>query len=82
MLFYSLFAINVVLLGWYLAYMFKSKLKHYGLSIAIRIVTLLMFGLVIFEQFSEKQHLIIVLMIWVIFEGAEYLHKPKSSKST
>lgn len=80
MLFYSLFAINVVLLGLYLAYLVKYKLKHYGLSIGVRIVTLLMFALVIFEHFSEKQHLIIVLVIWVIFESLEYLHKPKASK--
>lgn len=82
MLFYLLLIINMVLLGLYITHEIKHKFKHYGLSIAIRVITLSMFGLVIFKQFSEKQHLIIVLLIWVVFEGLEHYRKPKVNSET
>jgi hypothetical protein len=76
MLFYLLFIVNTGLIFLYIKHVLSHKTKNYRLSIVIRILTLLLFALVIFEQFSEKQHLILVLLTWIIFEGLDQYHKP------
>ena len=62
MLFYLLFFLNSSFIILYIGHVLKHKSKNYRLSIIIRLLTLLLFGFVIFEQFSEKQHLILVLL--------------------
>lgn len=54
-----------------------QKIKHYTLSILIRLLILGLFGFVIFDKYETKNHLIIVLIVWIVFELIENFYKNK-----
>lgn len=77
MLFNTLFALNIILISLYLYFLTTQKIKHYTLSILIRLLILGLFGFVIFDTYETKNHLIIVLSVWIVFELIENFYKNK-----
>ena len=56
--------------------------KNFALSISIRILTLVLFLFIIFEQAHQQIHFILILIAWVIFEVIEGLYKKKIRSSS
>jgi len=59
----------------------QQKNKNYYLSILIRLMTLGLFGLVIFDRYETQNHLIMLLLLWVGFESMEQFYARKKSSS-
>jgi len=59
----------------------QQKNKNYYLSILIRLMTLGLFGLVIFDRYETQNHLIVLLLLWVGFESMEQFYARKKSSS-
>ncbi|ATO18713.1 hypothetical protein BS636_03060 [Acinetobacter sp. LoGeW2-3] len=81
MLFNALFALMVILYLLYVYGLVFKKQKNYYLSIMIRLLTLGLFILIIFDQHETQTHLILVLLTWVLFESSENFYNKKLSSS-
>ncbi|WP_347453163.1 hypothetical protein [Acinetobacter thermotolerans] len=81
MLFNALFALMVVLFLLYLYSLVFKKQKNYYLSIMIRLLTLGLFFLIVFDQYETQTHLALVLLTWVLFESSENFYRKKLSAS-
>lgn len=77
MLFNTLFALNIILISLYLYFLKTQKIKQYTLSILIHLLILGLFGFVLFDKYETKNHLIMVLSVWIIFELIEIFYKNK-----
>jgi hypothetical protein len=82
MLFYILLSITVTLALIYWGILFLYQTKHYALSALIRLSLLGLFAFVIFEQYNQQHHLIIVLLSWAIFEAIEQFYRAKIAKNS
>ncbi|KGT47164.1 hypothetical protein [Acinetobacter sp. HR7] len=77
MLFNALFALMVVLFLLSLYSLAFKKQKNYYLSIMIRLLTLGLFTLIVFDQYETQTHLALVLLTWVLFESSENFYRKK-----
>ena len=81
MLFNTLLGLNIVCIGLYFYVVISQKNKNYYLSILIRLMTLGLFGLVIFDRYETQNHLIVLLLLWVGFESMQQFYTRKKSSS-
>ena len=82
MLFSMLLCIYVLLIIGYIGIFLAKKQKYLSISIAIRLLTLLLFAFVIFGRYPSQTHLIILLLLWVTVEGFEMTYKKKIDSAT
>lgn len=80
MLFSLLLGIYALLIVSYIGMVLANQYKHFGLSIAVRLITLTLFGFVIFDHYESQTHLIILLLLWVGFESVENIVKKKNAQ--
>lgn len=81
MLFNALYALMVVLFLLYLYGLVFKKQKNYYLSIMIRLLTLGLFALIVFDQHETQIHLALVLLTWVLFESSDNFYSKRLSSS-
>ncbi|MFV5490411.1 hypothetical protein [Acinetobacter sp. ASP199] len=81
MLFNALYALMVFLFLLYLYSVVFQKQKNYYLSIMIRLLTLGLFALIVFDQHETQTHLALVLLTWVLFESSDNFYSKRLSSS-
>ncbi len=81
MLFNALYALMVVLFLLYLYGLVFKKQKNYYLSIMIRLLTLGLFALIVFDQHETQIHLALVLLTWVLFENSDNFYNKRLPSS-
>ena len=81
MLFNALFALLVLLFLLYLYGLTFKKQKNYYLSVMIRLLTLGLFALIVFDQHETQIHLALVLLTWVLFESSDNFYNKSLSSS-
>ena len=72
-----LLGIYMLLITSYICTVLAKKHKHLGLSIMVRLLTLILFAFVIFDHYESQIHLIVLLVLWVGFESFENIFKKK-----